>query len=385
MAFITSSADRARIAYAPETVLGTPPVPLDVTELRLTSSDITAQKETEVSQELDASRNVRDLIETSASNGGSIEIEQSVNTYDDFIEAGLAGTFTTIVNAVDLSLVAATGVVTHVGIAGFTDAVAGQFLYIDGFVNPGNNGWKEVLSVIDPDNITIPLAGLIDEALVTATAKGKSVSNGVQLRSFSVEQYYGDVDQAQLFLGQRVGTWALSVEAGAIVTGSFGLTGTETQTQATSFANIVTPPPATPVLGATANVGQIEHNGVVLSTAVQSVNFELDNGLRAQTAVGEKFAIGIAMGKSNITGSMVVYFNDWALYDEFLDHDNVSIAFDFVDNDSNRMRLYFPRVKFATADTAPSQGTNTDVLQSMDFQAIFDPVTGIQMQVDTTL
>jgi len=384
MAFITSSADRARIAYGLEPSLGTPPAPLDLKELRLTSSDLTAEKETAVSQELDASRNVRDLIETAASNGGSIEIEQSIQTYDDFIEAALAGTFSPYVNAIDLSLVALTGAVTHVGVAGFTDAVVGQYLYFGGFVNPGNNGWKEVLTVIDPDNITIPLAGLVDEALVTASARGKTASNGVVLRSFSVEQYFGDIDLAQLFLGQRVGTWSLSVEAGSIVTGSFALIGTETQTQTGQFANTITPPPSTPVLGATANVGQIEHDGAVLTSAIQSITFELDNGLRAQTAVGEKFAIGIAMGKSNITGSIVAYFSEWALYDQFLAHDNVQLAFDFFDNDNNRMRLFFPRVKFATADTAPSQGTNTDVLQNLDFQAILDPATGIQMQVDTT-
>lgn len=392
-----ADSNRVRLSYIKESVFGVAEADPVMQKLRLTSSDFAANKQTAVSDELRDDRQTGDLIETAFDSGGSFNIEMSLGgTYDDFIEGAMASTFSSALpsTATTINVVATTKTITD-GVTGahFANVEVGQWVKLGGFVTAAipNNTWFKVASITNTSEIVVedPLA-LLEDATGTGveTAEGKTIINGTDKSSFMVEQAFTDIEAYQLFLGQRVGTWGMNVESGAILTGSFSLQGTEVQTDETdpaswlgtgSYANATT----TPVLNATSNVGTIDKDGVALATAVQSLDVELDNALRNQSAIGSKFPIGIGYGRVTISGTVSAYFENMDLYDEMLNHTNVSMSFKFVDAEGNGMHLEFPRVKFAaSAPSAP--GIDQDVMEDLEWQAIVDSTGTFMMRVDLT-
>lgn len=233
------------------------------------------------------------------------------------------------------------------------------------------------------------------ESGATVTLSGKMLRNGGVKRSFTIEQGFTDVNQYHEYNGQRVGSMSLDISSGAIISGSFGFQGasatyrgatTADPTPGTSMADGTTTLPATtyPTVNATENVGDITEAGEILSSTIQSVSLNVDNALRDQLAVGEKYPKGIGYGRQTVSGSLTAYFENGNLYDKFLGHQYTSLSFDAFDGTATtpyRIRITLPKVIFQS-DNPNVAGIDQDVTESIDFTAIFDPVTRSQIQID---
>lgn len=222
------------------------------------------------------------------------------------------------------------------------------------------------------------------------TIKGSHVRNPGDLaditpQSFSIETGYTDVDNYFLQNGMRVGSFGLNVAAGEIVTGSLNLMGKETTVANTSTLGTAPLVPlastATPVLNATVNVGSIYKNSELLATALQAIELTGEAALREQKAVGSTFPAGIGTGRFNLTGKLTSYFETLEMYDHFLAHETISLAFDFLDGDRNAYWFTIPALKITTDPIAPG-GIDQDVLEEMEFVALRDPNLNTQFMVD---
>lgn len=397
MALEFSDSNLGRIGYEREVEFGVLNSPFDEQIARVTSSSLAANKETVTSDELRSDRMVGDLIETAFTSGGDLGMEFSLGgTWDDFLESLICGTYAGSVSLLgNVAVTAATQNVADAGAGGtvFANAVVGQSIYITGMTNEGNNGWHQITGLVDSDSVTVAtLVGtLTDETTASgsATIAGKMLKNpsdpaNIVKRSYNLEQYFTDVDIAQLLLGQRLGTASLSTASNSIVNGSWTFLGTSVQVQEAlgDFADTTVAPTCTDVVGATSNVAKIVIDGVQSTCLVQMVDLNVDNNLRAQNAIGSKFPCGIGYGRQMITGSITVYFQDLTTYNMFLNHEDASLVWAYVDNDGNALQITLPRVKFAT-DTPSLDGIDTDVVENMDFQAIEsgDCATGNQYQI----
>ena len=398
-----ADSNRVRLSYAVESVFGTANSDPTMQTLRLTSSDFAANKQTAVSDELRFDRQTGDLIETAFDSGGSLNVEMSLGgTYDDVIQAAMASTFSSALpsTVTTLDIVASTKTITDSATSGhFTNAEVGQWILLGGFTATANNVWFKIASITSIEIIVVEDPDVVlEDASGTGIekAEGKTITNGIAKSSLMIEQGFTDIEAYQLFLGQRVGTWAMNVESGAILTGAFSFQGTEVQTDepaptgqdpltdpswigSGSYADATT----TSVLNATSNVGTISKDGLALATAVQSLDVELDNSLRNQNAIGSKFPIGIGYGRVTISGTVSAYFENMDLYTDMLNHTSVSMSFRFQDAEGNGMHLEFPRVKFASS--APSAaGIDQDVIEDLEWQAIVDSTGTFMMRVDLT-
>lgn len=224
----------------------------------------------------------------------------------------------------------------------------------------------------------------------SVTIKGSMLRNpgdieDITPQSFSVEENYTDIGQIFVRNGLRVGGFNEEVSSGAIVTGSFTFLGRESQRKTETVLGAAPydtlEATTTEVINATTNVGSIYKGGVELATAVQSISLTGEANLRAQNAVGSKYARGIGTGRFNLTGSVTAYFEDGVMYDHFIDHDTVALAFDYVDLDKNTYWTTLPAVKFTSDDITP-QGIDQDVLEPLEFTAFRDPTTRCMFQRD---
>lgn len=204
-------------------------------------------------------------------------------------------------------------------------------------------------------------------------------------QSYVLETTFNDVDKTFIQNGMRVGTFSLDVSTGAIVTGTMAFEGKETLPLTTpqlgNAPYVRLESTATEVINSTTNVGDIVKNGAILSSAVQSITIEGDATLRQQPAVGSKFAKGIGTGRFNLTGTIMAYFETLEMYNHFIDHDTISIGWDFADIDGNVSYWTVPAIKI-TSDPVSPTGIDTDVSEEMEWSAFRDPATRCMLQVD---
>jgi hypothetical protein len=216
--------------------------------------------------------------------------------------------------------------------------------------------------------------------------RNPSVSANIVPQSFSIESFYADVSKGFIQNGMMVNTFSLDVNASSVMTGSFEFMGAQTATlSATQLGNTgsytVLGTTATEVLNATTDVGTITKNGTALSTAIKQIKIDGKAQLRNQMAVSSKFPVGIGTGRFELTGSLQAYFADLDLFNNFLNHDTVSMEWDFQDQ---RLCTYYwtiPAMKIS-ADPVNSKGIDQDVMEDMTWEAFRDPTTQCMIQID---
>ena len=148
MAF--ADANRAQIRYIEENSFGVTPTTGSSREVRLTSSSLTASKETVVSDELRADRMVSDIVEVAAMSNGDINFEWSSGPQDEFLAAFLLSQWERPMTmdfwkGITVSITANNQItVSGSDITGFL--TAGRRVKIDGFVNAANNGYFSIAS-----------------------------------------------------------------------------------------------------------------------------------------------------------------------------------------------------------------------------------------------
>lgn len=254
-------------------------------------------------------------------------------------------------------------------------------------------GFYTIASLPDDDTIVVSetLTTDANAGSLPVVIKGSHLRNpgtvgAITKQSFSIETGFTDVSRYFLHNGLRVGSFEMSVTVGEIVTGSFAFQGAQTipgvsAVLGNTVSYDVLPTTATEILNATANVGQIEKNGVVLSTAVRSIEMSGDASLRNQPAVGEKFPAGIAYGRFTLEGTINAYFENLEFYNDFRNHTTVSIGFDFEDVDHNKYFFRIPAAKINSNPVAPG-GIDQDVMEEMEWTAQRDPVLNTQFMID---
>jgi hypothetical protein len=254
-------------------------------------------------------------------------------------------------------------------------------------------GFYTIASLPDDDSIVVTetLTADANGGSLPVVIKGSHLRNpgnvgAITKQSFTIETGFTDVSRYFKHDGMRVGTFDMSVTTGEIVTGSFSFMGSRTIPSIASVlgdpvAYDVLPTTATEILNATANVGQIEKNGVPLATAVRSIEMSGDASLRNQPAVGEKFPAGIAYGRFTLEGTITAYFETLDFYNDFRNHETVSLGFDFEDVDHNKYFFRIPAVKITSDPVAPG-GIDQDIQEEMEWTAQRDPVLNTQFMID---
>jgi len=98
-----AEADGMRLAYIAEATEGTTPATPAFQVLRYTSESLSSEKQTAISAEIRADKNVTDILHTGFSIGGSLDGELVDGSYEDFMEAALRGTWSTdaLINGID--------------------------------------------------------------------------------------------------------------------------------------------------------------------------------------------------------------------------------------------------------------------------------------------
>lgn len=214
-----------------------------------------------------------------------------------------------------------------------------------------------------------------------------SMTNGLEIPSFSIEESILDVVQYRIFRGMRVNTWSMTGNVGSIVTGAFGFMGRTEETASADTgwlgAGSRVDPNTNEPWNATSNVGTILVDDTDVGACFQGFDLNLTNNIRDRYCLGAVTPGGTPYGTMEVTGNLRDVFSAWDdLYDAMKAHADVKLVFDFTGAEGDLTKVTLPRVKLISGTVQP-QGLNADYQQNIGYQALPD-AGGIMIQVDYT-
>lgn len=299
--------------------------------------------------------------------------------------------------ALNVKASAATGTVTvtnlnHTGGAITEGTDGGAVVIVTNFAGgvATARGYFTITSVSDDEIGVSPSPGVV-AAGAAVSVKGSLLRNPsdqaeINQRMFTIETAYNDVGQFMVQDGMVPGTFSLEIASGSTVSGTIGFQGRATRMQATSVLSddgAYTVLGTTPgeVVNATVNIGNILKNDGTFGGFIQSLSLSGEANLRQRAGIGQKFSKGIGVGRFSLTGSMTAYFEDDALFKDFINHNTVSLSFTITDAAGASYVYTLPAMKLAQDNVAPG-GIDQDILENIEFTALRDPATGCMLQID---
>lgn len=374
-----------------QAIKGSPLAAPALTEFRFTNESLGQQTETAVSEEIRSDRQVSDIIRTSVTASGDAGIELSYGAHDDMLAGGLYDNWSSAVNvsagSFDFSVDSpnSTGTLTDVSSPNnaFAAAVVGQWLRVRNSGSPDVDGFYKVVAKLGDNAVQVSPAPPTGVVATSMDVYGSFISNGVTRKSFTLEKFFSDIGQYMSFLGMRVGTMDLTIATGSILNGSFSYEGKSAAVaQATIGDGAPVAAPTNDVLNAVDNIADILVDGAALADGCfTSVDFSVDNTLRAQPCIGQLENSGIGIGRTIVDGTMEAYFTDESLIERYLNFTTTSVSFRAVDGNGNSYLFDFPSVKFTDGQVVTG-GNDQDVLAALSFSAKRDPVSDFMVAVN---
>lgn len=376
------------VSYKAETTWGTLAGAAGAKQLRRVTSSTNLTKETYESAEIRTDRQLSDFRHGTRSAAGSLNGELSPNSYADFMQAILARDFTTGVATSAFSCtIAASGdlwTITRATGSFLTDGVGvGDGIALTGAGLNVANANKNllvvsmtatVLTVKVLNNTVLVAEGPI--ATITATVRGKKTyvpQTGHTDRSFTIEEWYSDIAQSEVFTGMKFGSMNLQLPATGLVTVDFSMQGKDLTQKGTS--QYFTTPTAQGTNGIFASVaGAVIVNGLPVAL-ITSADFNVERALENAVAVGSNSAAEIFTGRIKATGNLSVYFQDATFRDYFDFETPVSLVFALSTSsaaNADFISFTLPKVKLGSFEKDDQE---LGLMASCSFQALLNDVT----------
>lgn len=312
------------VAYKKETTWGTLAGAASGKQLRRVTASFNLTKDSYESGEIRTDRQVADFRHGVRSAEGSLNGELSAGTYSDFMQSLVARDFATVTAVTGLSVTIAAGTaplytVTRAAGSWISDNIqSGHVIRLSGGTLNVNNSAKNllivsltatVLTVIVLNGTALTAEGPI--STVTATVTGKTTyvpASGHTDDSYTVEEWYSDIAQSEVYSGMKVGSMAVQLPATGLTTVDFSFMGKDLASKGTT--QYFTSPTAQNTNGIFAAVnGAMVVNGTPVAL-ITSADFTVERAMENATAVGSNSIAEIFTGRIRVTGNLSVYFQD---------------------------------------------------------------------------
>lgn len=207
---------------------------------------------------------------------------------------------------------------------------------------------------------------------------GDTIRNGITQYTYRIEKQY-ELQAGTRFSygsGQQPSSLSLTAETRGIVTGTISWMGSDlTIPVAARDAGSVTEPISiNSVLDASSSVPMIMEAGAAMGAPnyVSGFGFTMDNGLRARNGIGSAGAIGMGLGRLNMTGTLSTYFGDESFLAKLRNNTASGATIAFRDAANLTGEIWdIPRLKYTTGFPEVS-GIDVDLMTPLGFQALRD-------------
>lgn len=378
------------LAYKAESTFGVAAGASGAKYLRRVSSNLTATKESFTSNEARPDMEVADLRHGARGAGGSVESELSLQSFDDFLEACLRGTWAAgaSLDEGDLTSVTATASSSKFTFGGGDPVSLGMFVgamirfanlsvsannsknyRITGFGGTSN---REVTVTPAPTDMTADTA-------FTVEVVGNVLATGTTERSFTIEQSYPNIDVSEQFVGCRIGQLQLRVAPNGMTTIGWSILGANGSPLSGASSPYFTSPTDAPTTGVLSGLdGSLRANGVEQGV-VTGIDLSFNNNLSMGPVIGSNITAAIFYGRKVVTGNMSVYLKDSSFLDAFDQEDTFDVVIVLAAaGDEPKDFMVFNMQKVKLQSPSKTIGADGGVVASFPFQALLASGDGIE-------
>lgn len=372
-----------QVGYKKETTWGTIAGASGGKLLRRVTASFNLNKETYESNEIRTDRQVADFRHGVRSAAGTLNGELSPATYSDFMGSIVGKDFATAPSAVTVSVtIAASGTlytVTRAAGSYITDGFqVGMVVRLSvGTLNAANinknlliaSMTATVLTVAVVNGSTMVAEGPIAGCTVTAVGKSTAVPlTGHTDQSYSIEEWYADIAQSEVYTGMKVNSVAVQLPATGLSTIDIGFMGKDLGlTGTTQYYTSPAAQSTNGIFAAVNGVMLVQGNPVALVT---SADFTIERASENATAVGSNSVADIFTGRIRVTGNMSVYFQDATFRGYFDTETPVSLVLALTSNStatSEFVTFTLPKVKLSSFNVDDGE---LGAVASTSFQAL---------------
>jgi len=372
-----------RVTFKKETTWGTAAGASGGQYLRRVSSSLDLKKETYQSAEIRRDYQVSDMRHGVRSVDGAISGELSAGTWQKFLAAALRRDFGTAITSTALTNVtAAAASPQYVRAAGswLTDGFkVGMVIRWTGWATTGtgNNSRNFLITALTATNMT----GVhLDGTAVAAKASGDSVTalevgkhtyapaTSHTDDSFSIEHWYSDVAQSELFTGCKLQSLGFQLPPTGIASIEGQFLGKDVTTATAEYYTSVTAETTTGVLAAVNGALYVQGTAVALLTGL---NFTINGNMSGVPVVGSNTYADINEGRIVVEGQISVLFQDATFRDYFINETEVALTAVLTSANSataDFLGFTMPRIKVGGA--AKDDGEK-GLIQTLPFTALY--------------
>jgi hypothetical protein len=386
-----ATTSRAQLSYKPEVVPGTAVTGTACYGLRMIGESFSFAVKKESDKEIRSDRQRTSVTTVSAQSEGGLNVHMQYGEYDQLFEGLMQSTWVAAgTNGVTASLTGvtvATGttapVITGTGLPLLAKGQWFQFshtLYTPTgqAVNTFALFRAHPVTASNATTITCDTNTLFNTVTVasgTALIRSSRITNGVVLKSYTVELQIPDIaiPVFQTYRGMFVSKFSISLASSSLTTANFDFLGFNMTSGTTTGLNATRTASQTyDVQNAVTGVGNVWEGGAPLtSTFIKSITLNIDNTLRGQEAIGNLGLVGVGIGTLMVTGSVEIYFADGSLYNKFLADTFTALSFYTKDVNNNGYVFTLPRVML-TSGKVDAGGKDADMMASFSFEAYAD-------------
>lgn len=212
--------------------------------------------------------------------------------------------------------------------------------------------------------------------------RGGRMKNGSTQKSYSIEVAYPTTGIYETFKGCVFDGLDFSVAVEQMISGNFMVMGQRgsgaSASPLSATAGHYKAATATSVMQAVDNIPNVRVAG--LDYSARSISMRIANGGAAQKVVGSLGAQAIRSGTFAVTGQIAAYFSSITEYNKMIANQASSLLLVTQDSSGNAYTWWMPKVKYG-AVSVPVQGQDTDVICTLDYQAVYDSLLGATLHV----
>ena len=378
----TASGINKVVSYKKETAFGTLPSPTTGGQtLRRVSSTFNLTKETYQSEEIRTDYQLVDFRHGVRSVEGNISGELSAGTYADFLASALARNWTaatpSALGSTTIAVVGGTYTITRTTGSWLTDAVrVGSVIRLTGFAT-ANNGANllvialtaTVATVVALNNVQLTPETVASGGAFEATGKTTyAPTTGHTDDSYTFEEWYADIGQSEVTVGNKVNTVGVALPATGLTTIDLSFMGQDLAKRGTS--QFLTNPTGQNNNGIFAAVnGALIVNGAPVAL-VTGANFNINRNMTSEAVVGSNIKPEIYEGRVIVDGDFTTLYQDGTFAGYFDEETEISLVVALTANslpNSEFMSFTIPRLKLST-DT--KDDGEKGIVSSNSFQAL---------------
>lgn len=374
---------KKQVRYKKESAWGTAPGATGAQLLRRVKSDLDLSKQTYESKELSTHQQNSDFRHGMRSASGSINGELSLGTFQDFLAAALRKAWASGSSSGALTDVTASATAPHfVRASGswLTDGFkVGDVIQWTGWTQTGNNSKNYRITALTATDMTVGESVTANSSgdSVTATVQGKKLwipTSGQTDDSFSIEHYFSDITESELFTGMKVSKVDIKLPPSGMAEITISLIGKDVTTDTSEYFTTPTAETTTAIM---ASVNGVLRVGGTDYAIITGMDISIDCGMTAADGVvGSNTVPGVFQGKLKVTGNLTAYFEDTTLRDAFLNETEVAanVKLDATSSaDTDCMVFDMSRIKLGGSKKDDGE---KGLIQSVPFTALLNTSGG---------